>query len=143
MSSDVPSDVVQSFEGQQLSLLRRGRRIRGRGRKQGSGFFCYICGDPNHIRPDCPHSRDCYRCLKPGHVARDCTSKVGRYHCSTETIACNEVSRYSFTSTVREMGDPCHESLLQGLGNPSITKCQSLYLFTTSVLESMVAAMGI
>ena len=74
MSSDVPSDVVQSFEGQQLSLLRRGRRIRGRGRKQGSGFFCYICGDPNHIRPDCPHSRDCYRCLKPGHVARDCTA---------------------------------------------------------------------
>ena len=74
VSSDVPSDVVQSFQGQQRSLFRRGGRIRVRGRKLGSGGFCYICGYPNHIRPDCPHSRDCYRCLKPGHVAGYCTA---------------------------------------------------------------------
>ena len=40
----VSSDVVQSFEGQQRSLFRRGGRIRGRGRKQGSGFLVISVG---------------------------------------------------------------------------------------------------
>jgi hypothetical protein len=44
-------DIVQSFQGQQQSYSRRGGRGRGRGREQGSERFCYVCGDPDHIRP--------------------------------------------------------------------------------------------
>ena len=47
--------------------LDRGRNSRKR--------FCYICGSPEHIRPNCPHIRDCHHCLKPGgHLARNCTA---------------------------------------------------------------------
>ena len=39
---------------------------------------CYNCGDPSHIRPDCPHLqsapqvRKCYNCGDPSHIRPDC-----------------------------------------------------------------------
>ena len=105
VSSDVPSDVVQSFEGQQRSLSRRGGRIGGRGRKQGSGRFCCICGGPNDIRPDCPHSRDCYRCLMPGHVARYCTASEPVRKVVVET-------RYDFEGQISNLTTAQHGLIL-------------------------------
>ena len=46
---------------------------------------CYNCGEPGHIRKDCPSQRDlnrqrprpkptCFSCGKPGHIAKNCYS---------------------------------------------------------------------
>ena len=64
-------------------------RGRGGGSKAGGkkkGSYCYVCGDANHISPQCPHKKAdgekvfvCYTCKKPGHKAAECRSKkVGR-----------------------------------------------------------------
>ena len=109
------SDVVQSFQGQQRSLFRRGGRIRGRGRKQGSGSFCYICGHPNNIRPYCPHSRDCYRCLKPGHVARYCTASEPVRKVAVET-------RYDFEGQISNLTTAQHGLILHSFaGAPRLS----------------------
>ena len=54
----------------------RGRRRKDFGMQKTSGRLCFICGDPNHIRPNYPHLHDCHRCLRPGHVARNCTAQA-------------------------------------------------------------------
>ena len=45
-------------------------------RQKTSGRVCFICDDPDHIRPNCPHLLDCHLCLRPGHIARNCTALV-------------------------------------------------------------------
>ena len=67
VSSDVPSDVVQSFEGH---YFREEDVLEVVGESRVPDVFVMSVG----IQIICPHSQDCYRCLKLGHVARYCTA---------------------------------------------------------------------
>ena len=70
-----PKNIAQSVNSRQQQPWQPERYNVGRDRRRNSRRrFCYICGSPEHIRPNCPHIRDCHRCLKPGHLARNCTA---------------------------------------------------------------------
>ena len=72
-----PKNIAQSVNSRQQHTKpwQPERYNVGRDRRRNSRRgFCYICGSPEHIRPNCPHIRDCRRCLKPGHLARNCTA---------------------------------------------------------------------
>ena len=70
-------NVVEASGSRQKPIWSRGRGRGQRGaRQKTSGRVCFICGDPDHIRPNCPDLHDCHRCLRPGHIARNCTALV-------------------------------------------------------------------
>ena len=69
--------MVQASGSRQKPIWGRVRGLGQRGaRQKTSGRVCFICGDLDLIRPNCPHLHDCHRCLRPGHIARNCTALV-------------------------------------------------------------------
>ena len=78
--NDMPStrQTVTAFGNDTLDTQATAQSMRGRGRRWTPrrkyqqprdpmlGKRCYICGDVNHLRSNCPHFHDCHRCLRPG-----------------------------------------------------------------------------
>ena len=80
-STDVDSsglvNVVEASGSRQKPIWGRGRGRGQRGaRQKTSGRVCFICGDPNYIRPNCPHLSSVSRSKPVGNAEASCSPAV-------------------------------------------------------------------